>query len=90
MRQPRDMPALVYLHENNPSGSAEEPRCCIKERSGFAEALGLQPDYLDGRLQLGLLLSRKNDPFGAANVYREIIRRKPDFAEARNNLGLAL
>jgi tetratricopeptide (TPR) repeat protein len=32
----------------------------------------------------------RNDTAGAANVYRELVRRDPNFAEAHNNLGLVL
>jgi len=37
-----------------------------------------------------LLLGRKNDSVAAANVFRELVRRDPSFAEAHNNLGLVL
>ena len=32
----------------------------------------------------------RNDTAGAANVFRELVRRDPNFAEAHNNLGLVL
>src|SRR5439155_12141499 len=46
--------------------------------------------YLDARMNLGLVLSQKNDLAGAASVFREILKHHPDSAEARNNLGLVL
>ena len=41
-------------------------------------------------MQLGLALSQKNDTARAANVFREMVRRDPNFREAHNNLGLLL
>ncbi|HEY6337229.1 MAG TPA: tetratricopeptide repeat protein, partial [Candidatus Sulfotelmatobacter sp.] len=32
----------------------------------------------------------KNDTAGAINVFRELVRRDPNFAEGHNNLGLML
>ncbi len=45
-------------------------------QSQFAEAISLDPGYTDARIQLGLLLSQRNDTAGAANVFREVLRRK--------------
>ena len=54
------------------------------------EAISLDPQYTDARIQLGLVLSQRNDTAGAVNVFREILRRDPNFAEVHNNLGLVL
>ena len=35
-------------------------------------------------------LSQNNDPAAAANVFRDLVRRDPKFAEGHNNLGLVL
>jgi len=59
-------------------------------RAEFTEALSLDPNYTDARMQIGNLLAAKGELVAAANVYREVIRRNPNFAEAHNNLGLAL
>ena len=39
---------------------------------------------------MGLVLSQENDTAGAANVFRELVRRDRNFAEAHYNLALAL
>jgi Flp pilus assembly protein TadD len=49
-------------------------------------------DATDARLhfQTGLALSRAGDPAGAALRYVEAIKRSPNYADARNNLGVVL
>ena len=54
------------------------------------EALSLDAKYTDARVQLGLILLQKNDAAGAISVFQELVRREPRFAEAHNDLGLAL
>jgi tetratricopeptide (TPR) repeat protein len=56
----------------------------------LSEAISLNPEYTDARVQLGLVLNQKNDAAGASSVFPELVRRDPNFAEAHNNLGLVL
>jgi len=39
---------------------------------------------------MGLVLGQNNRCRRAASVFRELVRRDPNFAEAHNNLGLVL
>jgi cytochrome c-type biogenesis protein CcmH/NrfG len=41
-------------------------------------------------MQLGLVLSRTNRPEAAANIYRQVLKENPGFAECYNNLGQVL
>jgi Flp pilus assembly protein TadD len=56
--------------------------------SELLEAIALQPDHIEARMQLGLLLMNRGDLAGAAKNYEEVLRKQPDSAEASNNLGL--
>ena len=53
------------------------------------EAVSFDPESVDARIQLGLVMSQ-SDPAGAANIFRALVRRDPKFAEGHNNLGLVL
>jgi Flp pilus assembly protein TadD len=46
----------------------------------------LEPDAPDVHNDLGTLLAQSDDIAGAMREFREAVRLKPDYAEARNNL----
>ena len=81
-------PDLAEAHYNLGVALAELQRFpeAIAE---LKEAVSLDPESVDARVQLGLVMSQ-NDPAGAANIFRALVRRDPKFAEGHNNLGLVL
>ena len=46
----------------------------------------LEPDAPDVHNDLGTLLAQSGDLAGAEREFREAVRLKPDYAEARSNL----
>jgi tetratricopeptide (TPR) repeat protein len=53
-------------------------------------AAEVDPDYKEGRHNLGLTLAENGDVAGAIREYREALRIDPNYKEARNSLAAAL
>ncbi len=70
---------LFYLEKE--CGDAEET---------FRRYLSLEPESLNGRMQLALALLCQQKWTEAISMLREVISLKPDFAQAHSNLGVAL
>jgi tetratricopeptide (TPR) repeat protein len=56
----------------------------------YEQAIGLDPDHISARINLGRILHTLQNYDGAEALYREALRREPDHAIAAFNLGVVL
>ena len=62
----------------------------ISATENFNKVLELQPGNFRALFNLGNIMLNKGNNLEAINYYRQVIRMNPNFAEAYNNLGIAL
>ena len=60
-----------------------------KEAGQLNEALAINPDYVEARLQAGIALLRSHDPAGAIAHLRFAADHQPDYPDLHLFLGLA-
>jgi DNA-binding transcriptional MerR regulator len=56
----------------------------------FSQALGLDPDHVEGNYNLANLLEGRGELASAAAFYRKALRRDPEFADGHFNLAMVL
>jgi predicted CXXCH cytochrome family protein len=61
-----------------------------RAEASFREAIRLQPDYAQARMNLAILLSQRNRGAEASYEFESAIRVKPDYALGHFNYGLLL
>jgi len=71
---------MTYLEQRNLPSAMRE----------LTKASELDPENAEIDVALGLAYQARGDLGKAAECFRNAIRKKPDYAEARNNLGIAL
>ena len=84
---------------NSKSGLAGRPVWRLAVRGGWSLLLGFSVAFnllasvvyqADGRYWLGVVLAQGGQVSEAIQIYEEVLRISPDFAQAHNNLGAAL
>src|SRR5262249_16001895 len=88
-----DNPDSWLAHNNLGMILAAKPNRLQEAISEFREAVRIEPDYRESKVNLGGVLAQSGDPqqVAAAVVeYKTAIRLKPNNPEAYNNLGNAL
>src|SRR5712692_8270154 len=74
----------AYTHYNLALGYAEQNRF-VQAKAEYEQALQLKPDFVEARLNLGLLYHRNNLLDDAIKSYGDIIRINPGYALAHYN-----
>lgn len=86
----KDEAALSEYHYRLAQNCYTEDRNLACTQRELYEALRLNPENADAHFLKGIVLLGLDDPAGAEKEFAEALRLRPDFLEARNNLGSAL
>jgi len=78
-----------YIMHNNFGDVLLKKGLVSQAVANFAEALRINPQHLEARLNLGVALSRQNRLEEAVECFKEVLRFRWDWPVAYNNLGRA-
>ncbi len=79
-------PGHADAHSDLADALALSPESATEAETEYRTALGLRPERVELRNSLGLLLARLGRFAEAIVEYEAVLRAKPDFAQAHNNL----
>jgi tetratricopeptide (TPR) repeat protein len=80
----------AWTHYNIAASLAEQDPDSELALAHCLEALRLQPEFPQARVQLGAMLAHRGRTKDAMDQYQQALQSHPDYSEAHNDLGVAL